>query len=95
MLPQQAAEAGLNSRRYLIPAGIIRGRNVCYSGALDDVEILRARQFVDSYYRTWGGRYVQFAIELKDDWLKGRSFQYGAEGYIKMSLCHWYFPSPL
>ncbi|MDI8799794.1 hypothetical protein MJM59_28450, partial [Salmonella enterica subsp. enterica serovar Montevideo] len=42
----------------------------------DDVEILRARQFVDSYYRTWGGRYVQFAIELKDDWLKGRSFQY-------------------
>ncbi len=33
-----------------------KGRNVCYSGALDDVEILRARQFVDSYYRTWGGR---------------------------------------
>ncbi|EBE5240429.1 PrgH/EprH family type III secretion apparatus protein [Salmonella enterica] len=64
-------------------------------GALDDVEILRARQFVDSYYRTWGGRYVQFAIELKDDWLKGRSFQYGAEGYIKMSPGHWYFPSPL
>ncbi|ECG8591050.1 PrgH/EprH family type III secretion inner membrane ring protein [Salmonella enterica subsp. salamae] len=64
-------------------------------GALDDVEILRARQFVDSYYQTWGGRYVQFAIELKDDWLKGRSFQYGAEGYIKMSPGHWYFPSPL
>ncbi|MDI8082798.1 hypothetical protein MJN69_22310, partial [Salmonella enterica subsp. enterica serovar Kentucky] len=23
------------------------------------------------------------------------SFQYGAEGYIKMSPGHWYFPSPL
>lgn len=64
-------------------------------GALDDTEILRARQFVDSYYRTWGDRYIQFAIELKDDWLKGRSFQYGAEGYVKMSSGHWYFPSPM
>jgi len=64
-------------------------------GALDDGELLRARQLVDNYYRQWGGRYVQFAIELKDDWLKGRSFQYGDQGYVKMSPGHWYFPKPL
>lgn len=64
-------------------------------GALDDGELLRARHLVDNYYRQWGGRYVQFAIELKDDWLKGRSFQYGDQGYIKMTPGHWYFPKPL
>lgn len=64
-------------------------------GALDDGELLRARHLVNNYYRQWGGRYVQFAIELKDDWLKGRSFQYGDQGYVKMSPGHWYFPKPL
>lgn len=64
-------------------------------GALDDGELLRARHLVDNYYRQWGGRYVQFAIELKDDWLKGRSFQYGDQGYVKMTPGHWYFPKPL
>ncbi|WP_279205341.1 PrgH/EprH family type III secretion apparatus protein [Obesumbacterium proteus] len=64
-------------------------------GALDDAELLRARQLVDAYYSQWGGRYVQFAIELKDDWLKGHSFQYGDQGYVKISPRHWYFPKPL
>lgn len=64
-------------------------------GALDDGELLRARLLIDDYYRQWGGRYVQFAIELKDDWLKGHSFQYGDQSYVKMSPGHWYFPKPL
>lgn len=64
-------------------------------GSLDDGELLRARRFVDDYYRQWGGRYVQFAIELKDDWLKGKSFKYGNQGYVKMATGHWYFPKPL
>ncbi len=71
------AEAGLKQQALPYSRRNHKGRNVCYSGALDDVEILRARQFVDSYYRTWGGRYVQFAIELKDDWLKGAHFSTG------------------
>lgn len=64
-------------------------------GSLDDGELLRARLLVDNYYRQWGERYVQFAIELKDNWLKGHSFQYGDQGYVKMSSGHWYFPKPL
>lgn len=64
-------------------------------GALDDAELLRAQRLTDDYYRQWGGRYVQFAIELKDDWLKDHSFQYGEQGYVKMSSGHWYFPKPL
>ncbi|ERD99718.1 PrgH/EprH family type III secretion apparatus protein [Pseudogulbenkiania ferrooxidans] len=65
------------------------------SGSLGDDELQRARQFVDRYYRQWGGRYVQFAIELKDDWLKGKSFKYGDQGYVKLDAGHWYFPKPL
>lgn len=64
-------------------------------GSLDDGEILRTRQFINEYTQKWGNNYVQFAIELKDDWLKGRSFQYGSEGYIKKNSSHWYYPSPL
>ena len=64
-------------------------------GSLDDGELQRARQFVDGYYRQWGSRYVQFATELKDDWLKGKSFKYGNQGYVKMETGHWYFPKPL
>lgn len=50
---------------------------------MDDGEILRTRQFINEYTQKWGSNYVQFAIELKDDWLKGRSFLYGSDGYIK------------
>lgn len=64
-------------------------------GSLDDGEILRTRQFINEYTQKWGSNYVQFAIELKDDWLKGRSFLYGSDGYIKKNSSHWYYPSPL
>lgn len=92
----QQAEAGL-ARQALPYSRSDRADGVTFviQGALDDGELLRARRFVDDYYRRWGGRYVQFAIELKDDWLKGRSFRYGAQGYVKMSPGHWYFPKPL
>ncbi|WP_306461289.1 PrgH/EprH family type III secretion apparatus protein, partial [Pseudomonas fluorescens] len=47
------------------------------------------------FNQQWGERYVHFAIELKDDWLKGKSFQYGPQGYVKMTPSSWYFPKPL
>ncbi|WP_217591375.1 PrgH/EprH family type III secretion inner membrane ring protein [Burkholderia sp. GbtcB21] len=90
------AEAGL--KRQALPytrSDHADGVTFVIQGALDDGELLRARRFVDDYYRQWGGRYVQFAIELKDDWLRGRSFRYGDQGYVKMSPGHWYFPKPL
>ncbi|MGC0152634.1 PrgH/EprH family type III secretion apparatus protein [Chromobacterium vaccinii] len=92
----QAAESGL-SRQALPFSRSANPDSVTFviEGALDDGELERARRFVDGYYRQWGGRYVQFAIELKDDWLKGKSFAYGSQGYVKMTAGHWYFPKPL
>lgn len=64
-------------------------------GSLEDAELQALSGFVADFSRQWGERYVHFAIELKDDWLKGKSFQYGPQGYIKMTPSSWYFPKPL
>lgn len=64
-------------------------------GSLEDGELQALRGFVSGFQQQWGDRYIHFAIELKDDWLKGKSFQYGPQGYIKMTPSSWYFPKPL
>lgn len=61
-------------------------------GNLQDSELAAVRQYVDGFYRQWGDRYVTFAVELKDDALKGKSFQTGPQGYIKMTSSSWHFP---
>jgi type III secretion system protein len=65
------------------------------TGSINDAELERIKLFINDYYRRWGGEYVTFALELKDDWLRGKSFKYGERGYIKLSPGHWYFPKPL
>ncbi|VVP32671.1 Protein PrgH [Pseudomonas fluorescens] len=64
-------------------------------GSLGDSELQALRSYVADFQQQWGDRYIHFAIELKDDWLKGKSFQYGPQGYIKMTPSSWYFPKPL
>ncbi|MDR2315814.1 MAG: PrgH/EprH family type III secretion apparatus protein [Pseudomonas sp.] len=64
-------------------------------GNLEDAELQALSDFVATFGQQWGERYVHFAIELKDDWLKGKSFQYGPQGYIKMTPSSWYFPKTL
>ncbi|MBD1552400.1 PrgH/EprH family type III secretion apparatus protein [Pseudomonas typographi] len=63
-------------------------------GNLADTELIAVRDYVNEFYRAWGDRYVHFAVELKDDWLKDKSFQYGPQGYIKLTPSSWYFPKP-
>lgn len=74
-----------------------RGDGVSFSirGELDDGQLLRARRFVEGYYSQWGNRYVQFAIELQEDRLKGHSWQYGEQGYVKMATGHWQFSNSM
>jgi type III secretion system PrgH/EprH family protein len=73
-----------------------RADSVTFSiqGSLQDAELSAVRALVNDFYRQWGDRYVHFAVELKDDWLKGKSFQYGPQGYIKTTPSSWYFPKP-
>jgi type III secretion system protein len=60
-------------------------------GNLQDSELAAARQYVNDFYRQWGDRYVQFTVELKDDLLKGLSFQTGPRGYVKTGPSSWRF----
>ncbi|WP_342064489.1 PrgH/EprH family type III secretion apparatus protein [Candidatus Fukatsuia endosymbiont of Drepanosiphum platanoidis] len=64
-------------------------------GALNDEQLQQLRRFVAHYIQAWGEHYVKFSVELKDDWLKGESFKYGNQGYIKVTPGYWYFPKPL
>lgn len=64
-------------------------------GAIEDGELERLKEFITRYYQAWGGEYVQFALELKNDWLKGKSYKYGSGGYVKLAPGHWYFPRSL
>ncbi|UTH74114.1 PrgH/EprH family type III secretion apparatus protein [Chromobacterium sp. IIBBL 290-4] len=90
------AEAGLTSlalpfRRQNQPDSV----TFVISGELEDGALQRVRQFIDGYTRQWGSRYAQFDIELKDDKLKGKSFLYGDQGYVKQDAGHWFFPKTL
>ena len=58
---------------------------------LDDSELQKLRSYVDAFYQRWGNRYVHFAVDLKEDWLKGKSFGYGTDSYVKLTNSHWYF----
>lgn len=64
-------------------------------GNLQDSELAAVRQYVNGFYRQWGDRYVNFAVELKDDALKGKSFQTGPQGYIKTTSSSWHFPAQI
>ncbi len=64
-------------------------------GDLDDVTLAHLQRFSDQFYQQWGARFVHFSVELHEDWLKGKSYQYGSNGYVKMSPQNWYFPAPL
>jgi len=65
------------------------------AGNLQDSELAAARHYVDGFYRQWGDRYVHFTVELKDDSLKGKSFQTGPQGFIKTTSSSWHFPTKL
>lgn len=67
------------------------GVTFAIEGNLQDDELAAARRYVDDFYRQWGDRYVHFTVELKDDALKGKSFQTGPMGYVKTSASSWHF----
>jgi len=66
--------------------------NYSIQGDLNDIELTHLQTLTDDFYRDFGVRYINFSVALKDDWLKSKSFGYGASGYVKMTPQHWFFP---
>jgi type III secretion system PrgH/EprH family protein len=61
------------------------------NGSLADGELQKIRTFVEEFYRQWGRNYIHFSVEMADDWRKGKSFEYGGNGYVKATPSHWDF----
>ncbi|STQ90183.1 PrgH/EprH family type III secretion apparatus protein [Iodobacter fluviatilis] len=60
-----------------------------------DVRLAEFKRVTEAFYATWGDRYIHFNAELRDDWLKDKSFKYGQEGYVRMSPSHWLIGEPV
>lgn len=64
-------------------------------GYLNDSELNDLKGFIVSFNKKWQRHYVHFKIELQNDRLKGKSYQYGAGGYIKLTPRHWDFSNDI
>lgn len=64
-------------------------------GDIDDGTLGQLRQQISAFEQTYGERYIRFVLQQREDWLKGKSYKYGVDGYVQLSPRHWYFPKPL
>jgi type III secretion system PrgH/EprH family protein len=69
-----------------------QGITLYISGSRDDIEINALKEFIINFNRTWQTDYVNFVVELEDNWFKDKSYLYGQRGFVKMSSSHWLFP---
>lgn len=83
--------AGLRYRRLARE----NGATFDVSGALTDGELAQLQNLIGSFSRKWGTRRVDFKVAMRTDWLKGKSYREGGEGYMLVDHASWYFPQPL
>ncbi|WP_323117692.1 PrgH/EprH family type III secretion apparatus protein [Burkholderia alba] len=60
-----------------------------------DEELAALQALMRSFGHKWGMRRVDFKIALRTDWLKGKSYRDGGDGYVLLDHASWYFPQPL
>lgn len=67
------------------------GVTLSSSMSAGDTRMAEFNRFVSQFYRLWGRHYVHFAVDLRDDALKGKSYKYGQDGYVNAGKSHWVF----
>lgn len=83
-------QAGVVYRQQVSPEGVLLSA-VFYQG---DAKLAVFGREARAFVQAWGARYVRFAAELREDWLKDRSYKYGEDGYVKSLPSHWWFLTP-
>ncbi|KWK77695.1 PrgH/EprH family type III secretion apparatus protein [Burkholderia ubonensis] len=63
--------------------------------SIGDEQLAALRNLIRSFSRKWGVRCVDFKIALHTNWLKGKSYREGGDGYVLLDHASWYFPQPL
>lgn len=82
------------SVRYTREGSLEQGVRFVLAGELDDAARTALRSDLAAFERRYGDRYVQFVLKLSPDWLKDKSYKYGADGYVQLSPRHRLFPNP-
>jgi type III secretion system PrgH/EprH family protein len=85
------AKSGVRYRRL----GRRNGATFEVAEALNDGELASLQDLVLQFSRKWGTRRVDFKVAMRTDWLKGKSYREGGEGYVLLDHASWYFPQPL
>lgn len=83
------------SIRYTREGSVDQGVRFVLSGELDDAARTALRTDLAAFVRRYGDRYVRFVLQFSSDWLKDKSYKYGADGYVQLSPRHRFFPHPL
>ncbi|MDR6352509.1 PrgH/EprH family type III secretion apparatus protein [Pantoea sp. SORGH_AS_0659] len=65
-----------------------------FRGEVNDAELNKLKNFIREFDQQWQGHFVRFNIQLENNFLAGKSYQYGPEGYIKINSRHWFFAEP-
>lgn len=67
--------------------------NIIIKADLNDEQLYEISSFIDSFKKIWGDNYIEFSVLLATDYLSGKSFMTGKDGYILLNNNHWYFKS--
>ncbi|MEX3846835.1 PrgH/EprH family type III secretion apparatus protein [Paraburkholderia sp. BR10882] len=72
-----------------------RGTTFEVAGAINDAELAALRSLISSFNDRWGTRHVDFKIAMRTDWLNGKTYREGDDGYVLVNQASWYFPEHL
>lgn len=71
------------------------GATFVVTSSFGDEELAALQNLLSSFNHKWGTRRVDFKIALRPDWLKGKSYLGGEDGFVLLDPASWYFPQPL
>lgn len=100
--PASIAEIESEARAALTKMGLsyrrLRRRNGAtyeIAGALGDADLVALQELVSQFSRKWGTRCVDFKVAMRTDWLKGKTYRVGGDGYVLLDHTSWFFPQLL
>jgi type III secretion system PrgH/EprH family protein len=71
------------------------GATYLITGALSDESLASLQRLVYQFGQKWGTHCIEFRVQMRTDWLKGKTYRDGSDGYVLLDPASWYFPQPL
>jgi type III secretion system PrgH/EprH family protein len=71
------------------------GATYLITGALGDESLASLQQLVGQFSQKWGTRSIDFRVQIRTDWLKGKTYREGGDGYVLLDPASWFFPHTL